>query len=653
MDHSSSPYPGAPVLIGTTRDDTLHGGGGVADIRGWAGDDVLSGGIRGGSVAGGHGNDVIFTYGFGSTRPEQFQTHAFGDWGNDTFYLDLSRHPGDTFEFRFGHHVFGGQGADKFCFSNLGGGNQRIIGRIDDFDASQDSIWINNARIDLNNLPENVRLVEHLGQKWILINNRALFALEGARHKSPTIDGDGRNSEASEENHFIYWPEEWRDGVPASADVAYVDPVNFVPLRFLPENRLYDHIFKPQDYNFTGTDLADRIEGSPDHGQIISSGSGNDFAFGNRGDDTLMGGSGHDQLDGYHGHDELHGGAGHDIIDGGKGHDRIFGGHGNDVIAGGSDNDTVHGGNGKDIIFGGTEQDLLRGEAADDVLHGGDGNDSLYGGVGHDKLHGNSGDDVLWGDDGDDKLLGDDGDDALYGASDNDSLWGAAGNDKLYGGAGEDWLHGGYGWDSISGSIGNDTILGHGGNDRLSGGTGSDRIHGGAGADLLQGSGGNDQLLGDGGNDRLYGGTGRDLINGGVGSDRLSGGLGNDTIRGGSGNDVISGGGGADQLFGGSGHDNFVFTSHVDSRPGASIDMIRDFTAGEDKLDLSALDADLGRLGNQTLRFSSSGPADNAIWAASGRAGTYVRADLDGDGQQDFAFLVADVEHLQKADFIL
>lgn len=589
---------GSGALVGTPRDDVLDGGNDVAVVHGWAGDDVLHAGRLGGAVSGGEGDDLIFAYGFGGPRPQRYQTHVFGDGGNDTIIMDMSRQDGDVSNFRFGHHVFGGSGADKFIFSNLESNNQRIIGRIDDFDPSEDSIWIDDQQVDLSRPSHDVRIIEYNGQQWILIKNRILYALEGARHSSPTVNTDGKNADADEEDHFVNWPSAWTNGMPTAAETLYRDPVNFVPNSFRPLDETYDHSFKPQEHDFQGTDVADRIFGSPSHGQRFNAGSGNDYVFGNRGDDTIHGGSGNDQLDGYHGNDILHGGLGNDIIDGGKGHDLIFGGHGADVIAGGSDNDTIHGGAGHDTIYGGSEDDLIFGNTGDDLLHGGPGRDHLHGG------------------DGKDTLFGGDSDDVIRGGPQDDRIYGEKGDDILHGGQGNDYLHGG---------IGNDSIFGNEGRDFLFGGQGKDL---------------------------LYGGMGNDVLIGGPSDDYLNGGNGNDVLRGGAGNDVLVGGLGSDDLYGGAGSDTFIFHASSHSLLGIGRDRIHDFTSGQDKIDLSSIVLRTGPTSQVDLHFSGSEPAAYSAWVIAGKTSTFVRVDTDGDGKHDFALELIGAAELHQNDFI-
>ncbi|MCF8779888.1 cadherin domain-containing protein, partial [Vibrio sp. IRLE0018] len=97
-----------------------------------------------------------------------------------------------------------------------------------------------------------------------------------------------------------------------------------------------------------------------------------------------------------------------------------------------------------------------------------------------------------------------------------------------------------------------------------------------------------DHLLGGEGNDILFGQGGNDRLDGGVGEDTLYGGAGNDTLTGGSGNDILIGGLGDDILTGGDGVDIFKFVDQTGLRDGER-DTITDFTAGEDKIDLSDL----------------------------------------------------------------
>lgn len=103
-------------------------------------------------------------------------------------------------------------------------------------------------------------------------------------------------------------------------------------------------------------------------------------------------------------------------------------------------------------------------------------------------------------------------------------------------------------------------------------------------------------------------------LDGGVGNDLLVGTKSyNDVILGGEGNDVIDGRAGRDVLIGGDGNDVFRFSSVLDSYRNSEIgfsDRIRDFDAGEDVLDLSALGFTAlgnGHEGTLTVRVNAEG----------------------------------------------
>jgi Ca2+-binding RTX toxin-like protein len=118
------------------------------------------------------------------------------------------------------------------------------------------------------------------------------------------------------------------------------------------------------------------------------------------------------------------------------------------------------------------------------------------------------------------------------------------------------------------------------GNDQLNGTVIGDYVEGYGGDDVIFGAGGGDLLGGGLGNDTIYADTyagyqGADtsadwnMLFGDAGDDALVSGAGSDDLWGGSGNDVMTGG---------SGTDWFVF------EPGSGVDVITDFTAGEDTL---------------------------------------------------------------------
>lgn len=289
-------------------------------------------------------------------------------------------------------------------------------------------------------------------------------------------------------------------------------------------------------------------------------------------------------------------------------------------------------------------------------LDDGDGVNTIYGTNGDDvdgDIDGTNGPDDIFARGGDDDVFAFAGDDRIFGDNGNDTLDGGWGHDSLSGGWGNDDLFGGLGNDRLSGNGGSDVLFGNGGNDVLDGGNGADTLSGGAGNDLLRGGGANDSLVGGSGNDDVLGGYGNDNLYGDAGADILEGGSGMDDLFGGAGNDTLYGGGGIDWHSGGTGADVFVFESIRDFGKLSDIDeRITDFRRSQgDLIDLSDIDADVTRGGNQSFDFVGSrfdGEA-GALRFANGK----VQGDVDGDGRADFELAISDTLRMGQADFIL
>ena len=378
---------------------------------------------------------------------------------------------------------------------------------------------------------------------------------------------------------------------------------------------------------------------------VLRGGAGDDVLRGGAGNDNLYGLGGQDFLTGDSGDDLLEGGDDADLMLG-DGASAFFAralvadDDGPDSgSSGGSSradmlaflNDQLHAGN--DRLNGGAGDDWLEGGPGDDELSGGDDDDLLIGDtllmtlfaalsvvVLNDDLVGsadftspaNSGDE----DDGaiDNLLLMlligrlTAGDDMLDGGPGDDYLDGGFGNDRLVGGTGVDYLEGGPGDDELDAGSGDDYLRGGPGADRLDGGSGDDWLEGSDGDDVLDGGDGNDLLTGDdfpffllfelerGGAD-ADGPVVYDLCAGAdaVGAIMGVGDYADGPIAGYDpyvssltsvlaawGDDTLSGAAGDDLLAGGPGADVFIFA------PAGGYDVVTDFRAGEDKIDLSA-----------------------------------------------------------------
>jgi len=258
--------------------------------------------------------------------------------------------------------------------------------------------------------------------------------------------------------------------------------------------------------------------------------------------------------------------------------------------------------------------------------------------------------------------------------ADYSEIYGSGAHEIMLGGAGFDFLQGFGGIDHIDGGTGNDTLGGGSGGDFIFGDTGNDKILGNTGNDVIEGEGGNDTIYGQGGNDTIYGGGASDEISGGANADEIYGGDGSDTLDGGAQGDIIDGGLGVDIIIGGTqqdtmtgggGSDTFVFASTGETNATVrddrhaltwSADIIMDFDASNDIIDLSEIDALRFRFGDT---FTFVGEADLiafnrgelSYYHAGGS--TIVHGSNDGDIWSDFAIRLIGIHDLTESNFIL
>ena len=401
---------------------------------------------------------------------------------------------------------------------------------------------------------------------------------------------------------------------------------------FVNRDRTYD----PGGLTISGTMGADTLVG----------GRRNDAITGGDGDDAIQGGGGADIIDGGAGSDSASYSASsmgieinfNDGISGDAAGDRFIS---IEHLIGSSFDDVILFGGG--VIDGGGGHDRLTSSLAA-TLRGGEGNDwlSSYSGAA-DRFEGGIGDDVVVGGAGADSIDGGDGRDTItyenqsgpvsVDLSAGSGVGGSAEGDVLIS------------IENVIGSVGNDILIGNDVANVLTGGGGADTLAGGAGADTFRYLAASDstaaasdtitdfvagidridltalnpssvsiaRLAGGGtvvfaetaggafqtfvagaslnGGDFVFNSGFGVFVIGSEGADVIQGTAVPDPLVGNGGDDVITGGAGADAIAGGDGRDVFRYVSRGDSNQTTGFDNLYDFTSGEDRIDLTLLNA--------------------------------------------------------------
>jgi serralysin len=150
---------------------------------------------------------------------------------------------------------------------------------------------------------------------------------------------------------------------------------------------------------------------------------------------------------------------------------------------------------------------------------------------------------------------------------------------------------------------------------------------------------------------------------GGAGNDSITGNSAGNILRGGGGVDTLRGAGGSDRLEGNAGGDIFVFGALGDSLEyearsdgkKSTPDMLLDFTSGTDKIDLSAIDANLLTAGDDAFTFIGA----NAFSGVAGQLRAevfggrlHILGDVNGDGVADL-HIIASGTQILVSDFVL
>jgi Ca2+-binding RTX toxin-like protein len=160
--------------------------------------------------------------------------------------------------------------------------------------------------------------------------------------------------------------------------------------------------------------------------------------------------------------------------------------------------------------------------------------------------------------------------------------------------------------------------------------------------------------------------------------ENAKGGAGDDTLIGNQVANVLTGGDGVDRLTGNGGNDIFVAelnaTKIATKEGGLSLDIILDFTRRADKIDLSGIDANTTRTGEQEFNFrgkangktgdlfyksyGSLNAAEKALGVEIGDESTIsgpvsiVFGNNDADKDADFALVLIGVKDVAATDFI-
>jgi Ca2+-binding RTX toxin-like protein len=327
--------------------------------------------------------------------------------------------------------------------------------------------------------------------------------------------------------------------------------------------------------------------------------------------------------------------------------------------------DAVNGTDNADSLFGYGGDDIINGLGGDDFIEGGPGSDTIDGGVANDT--------VSWYDDAGSfgvvvtlpnpnrglpigsAIRHLDAGGTVYDLDQLSRIENAQGT--LF----DDVMTGNEIENSLVGFGGADRLYGLGGNDLFKGGTGDDILDGGDGLDIASYS------------DRgtavtvnlnlvpaqitlIVPGTGsaeRDQLFAieGVEGTRYS-----DIFTGSGGPDLFRGLVGKDRQTGGGGVDTFDFDALGDSPVGTNRDVITDFVPGQDKVDVSTIDANVATAGDQAFAFLAArgaaftGPGQ-LRWRQEGSV-TLIEGNVNADRAADFQIELSGIKSLTARDVI-
>lgn len=191
----------------------------------------------------------------------------------------------------------------------------------------------------------------------------------------------------------------------------------------------------------------------------------------------------------------------------------------------------------------------------------------------------------------------------------------------IKGGNGSEVIYDLSGDDIVNTGGGADLIVNVGGNNAIAAGKGDDVVLTGTGDDVVKAGGGHDYVLTMEGEDAIKAGGGRDTIESGSGADLILGEGGHDRIDGGADDDVLNGG---------NGRDTFVFAV------GSGSDIVEDFDAGRDTLEISTL---MGASGFADIQNASAQSGADLVITLGADAITLEGVTINDLSASDFAFV--------------
>ena len=166
-----------------------------------------------------------------------------------------------------------------------------------------------------------------------------------------------------------------------------------------------------------------------------------------------------------------------------------------------------------------------------------------------------------------------------------------------------------------------------------------------------------DETTGGGGED-IFGTFSNDTMVGTTASERMFGLLGKDDIFAGDGDDIIYGGSGSDFMWGEAGADTFAFDFARESIWKTNkFDVIMDFNGAEgDMIDLSMIDANVLRFGDQGFVFAGNGDgraARGQIDYLYSNGDTHLFGYTDRDKAPDFYLRLDGIVDVDASNFVL